>query len=84
MFLIKKDKRWEQLWLSGSLCNEKINEKLKDPRFAPKPLGNKNIYAALAAWRSGHRISLNNRRPGFESRQVLRFSGKHSNAVVKI
>jgi hypothetical protein len=28
---------------------------------------------ALAAWRSGHRIRLRNRRPGFESRQGIRF-----------
>jgi hypothetical protein len=33
---------------------------------------------ALAAWRSGHRIRLRNRRPGFESRQGVRFLGKTS------
>jgi hypothetical protein len=31
---------------------------------------------ALAAWRSGHRIRLMNRRPGFESRQGLIILGK--------
>jgi hypothetical protein len=36
---------------------------------------------ALTAWRSGHSISLQDRRPGFESFQGIRFLGKHSNAV---
>jgi hypothetical protein len=30
-------------------------------------------------WCSGHRIRLRNRRPRFESRQGMRFKGKHSN-----
>jgi hypothetical protein len=36
----------------------------------------KLIEIALAAWRRGHRIRLRNRRPGFESRQGVRFLGK--------
>jgi hypothetical protein len=39
-------------------------------------------FRSLAAWRSGHRIRLRNRRPGFESRQGLRFLGSLSSAVV--
>jgi hypothetical protein len=40
---------------------------------------------ALVAWRSGHSISLSNRRPEFESRQCVRFfTGTHSNVVVEI
>jgi hypothetical protein len=35
---------------------------------------------ALAGWRSGHRILLRNRRPGFESRQVT--FKVHSNAAM--
>jgi hypothetical protein len=31
---------------------------------------------ALAAWRSGHRISLRNKRSEFESRQDVSFLGK--------
>jgi hypothetical protein len=31
---------------------------------------NNEMLRALAAWHSGHRIRLRNRRPGFESRQV--------------
>jgi hypothetical protein len=42
---------------------------------------NNDICIALAAWRSGHRTRLRNTRPGFESRQGVRFLGKHSNAV---
>jgi hypothetical protein len=37
---------------------------------------------ALAAWRSRHRIRLKIRSPGFESRQGIRFLGRHSNAVI--
>jgi hypothetical protein len=37
-------------------------------------------YAGVS---SRHRTCLMNRRPGFESRQGVRFLGKHSNAVVK-
>jgi hypothetical protein len=33
-------------------------------------------FNALAAWLSGQRIRLRDRRPGFESRQGIRFSGK--------
>jgi hypothetical protein len=32
---------------------------------------------ALAAWRSGHLIGLQDSRPGFESRQGIRFLGKN-------
>jgi hypothetical protein len=39
---------------------------------------------ALAARRSGHRITLKNRRPGFKSRQGVSFLGKHSKAVMKV
>jgi hypothetical protein len=41
-----------------------------------------NILVALAAWRSGHRIRLRNRTPGFESSQLMSFQEKHSNAVL--
>jgi hypothetical protein len=34
------------------------------------------LINALVAWRSGHRIRLRNRRPGFGSRQGLRFIRK--------
>jgi hypothetical protein len=34
------------------------------------------VRNALAAWRSGHRIGLQDSRPGFESRQGIRFLGK--------
>jgi hypothetical protein len=40
--------------------------------------------ALMSAWRSGHRISLKNRRPGFESRQHVSFLGKHSIDVIEI
>jgi hypothetical protein len=39
----------------------------------------KNI--ALVAWRSGHRISPRDGRPGFKSRQGANFIGKTCNAV---
>jgi hypothetical protein len=38
----------------------------------------------VAVWRSGHRISLKNRRPGFESRLGVGFLGKFGNDVWKI
>jgi hypothetical protein len=45
----------------------------KIAKFSPTP------------WRSGHRIRLRNRRPGFESRQGVKFfREKHSNAAVYI
>jgi hypothetical protein len=37
------------------------------------PFKLKQFLLALVEWRSGHRTRLKNRRPGFESRQSIRF-----------
>jgi hypothetical protein len=43
---------------------------------------NRDVHDVLAAWRIGYPLRLRNRRPGFESSQIVRFLRKHINAVV--
>jgi hypothetical protein len=43
-----------------------------------------SLLFSVARWRSVQRIRFSNRRPGLESRQGVRFQGKHSNAFCKL
>jgi hypothetical protein len=43
----------------------------------------KKFQCALAAWQSGNRISLKNKKPGFEFCEGVRFLREHNIAFVK-
>jgi hypothetical protein len=69
-------------YLCKGICNLEVHKRLTTRII--KPIGlccplnllaqmRNYVILALAAWHSGHRISLKNRRPGFESRQGVSF-----------